>query len=286
MSYHLYADDTQVYVVSEMDNIDHQMQRLEAAISDIKDWMQNNMLKLNTKKTELLLISNKNQLDALVNKSLLVGQDRIQPSERARNIGVTFDSTFSMVPHINAMTSSLNYHLRNISRIRKFLAERAAETLIHSLITSRLDYANALLMHVPACHLRPLQRAQNTAARIITRTQRTEHITPVLQALHWLPVEARIQFKILTLTFKALHNMAPDYLADLLELRTTSRELRSTDTGLLALRPYRTERYGGRAFSVNAPITWNLLPCELRTCENFNVFKIKLKTHLFILYYQ
>ncbi len=80
--------------------------------------------------------------------------------------------------------------------------------------------------------LNKLQVVQNSAARILTRTRMRDHITPVLESLHWLPVSFRVDFKILMLTYKALHGLAPQYLSELLIPYTPTRDLRSSETGL------------------------------------------------------
>ena len=279
--YHLYADDTQLYAISELEDLGDTISHTERAISKVKDWMNANLLKLNTNKTEFLVITNKYQLERVKTTTLKVADDAIQASSSARNIGVIFDSSLSMIPHINIMTSSLNYHLRNISRIRNCLTRNATETLVHALISSRLDYANNLLSNIPACRLKPLQRAQNSAARIVTYTPRSAHITPVLKSLHWLPVEARIIYKTAALTFKALNGLAPVYLSELISKYLPSRDLRSSDQSLLTVRSFNTQKYGRRAFSVSAPILWNSLPEDVRSARNYELFKKKLKTFLF-----
>lgn len=284
ISFHLYADDTQLYFTSEIEDLDDQINHAERTIEMVKAWMESNMLKLNATKTEFLVISTKYHLDRLRETELKFGEDIIQPSAKARNIGVTFDPTLSMVQHINTMSSCLNYHLRNIARIRKLITRSAAEKVVHALISSRLDYCNGLLQNLPASRLRPLQMAQNTAARIITLTPRSDHITPVLMALHWLPVQARISYKTATMTFKALHGLTPDYVSDMLAPYTTIRPLRSSNTALLQTAPYSTT-HGKRAFSVAAPILWNALPEEIRQCDSYETFKSKLKTLLFNQFY-
>lgn len=243
--------------------------------------MTHNMLKLNTSKTELIVIANKQDLTKLKNTTLNIGDDTITPTPAARNIGVTMDSALTMVPHIKSCARSANYHLRNIGRVRKFLTTFATEQLVHALVTSRLDYANSMLINIPACHLQKLQLVQNTAARIITRTPKTAHMTPVLQSLHWLPIEQRIIYKVVLLTFKALHHMSPNYIEDMLVPYTPSRTLRSSHMGLLVIPSTRTKTYGTRAFSVAAPTLWNALPSELKLCQSLPAFKTLLKTHLF-----
>ncbi len=84
-----------------------------------------------------------------------------------------------------------------------------AEILIHAFMTLRLDYCNALLGCCSACLINKLWLVQNAAARVLTRTRKYDHISPVLSALHWLPVKHRIYFKILLITYKALNGLAP-----------------------------------------------------------------------------
>ena len=127
------------------------------------------------------------------------------------------------------------YHLRNIARIRNCLSQDNAETLVHAFVSSKLDFCNALLYGLPKSVIDKLQYVQNCAARLVTRTWSSEHITPFLRRLHWLPVKQRITYKILLLTYKALNGMAPRYIADLLQPHTPTRQLRSFSKNLLVI---------------------------------------------------
>ena len=109
----------------------------------------------------------------------------------------------SMLPNVNNVCKSAFYHLRTISRIRKYLSTQTTEILIHAFVTSKLDHCNYLLYTVPKNVIKKPQSVQNAAARLITRSRKCDHITPILFDLHWLPVSERIKFKILLLTFKA-----------------------------------------------------------------------------------
>ncbi|XP_070800657.1 uncharacterized protein, partial [Pituophis catenifer annectens] len=153
------------------------------------------------------------------------------------------------------------------------------------LVTSRLDYCNALYMGLPLRSTRRLQLVQNAAARVVTGAAWRSHVTPLLRELHWLPVVFRVRFKVLVITFKALHGIGPSYLRDRLLLPTTShRPVRSHREGLLGVpsaRQCRLVTPRGRAFSVGAPTLWNQLPPEIRRIQDLSAFRRALKTHLF-----
>ena len=107
--------------------------------------------------------------------------------------------------------------LRKLAGMRKDLTKEAAEVLVHSFISNRLDYCNSLYYGLPQYLIDKLQYVQNSAARLICGSYKYDHITPILFSLHWLPVYLRIQYKINLITFKALNNMAPRYIKDMLE---------------------------------------------------------------------
>ena len=111
--------------------------------------------------------------------------------------------------------------------IREYLTVDAAQLLVHDLATSKLDYCNSLLYGLPKCLINQLQRVQNAAARVVTVSSKFCHFTPVLKNLHWLSIDLRIEFKILIITYKALHGFAPTYIKDLLKNYHPPRDLRS-----------------------------------------------------------
>ena len=173
--------------------------------------MSINRLKLNKDKTELLyLFSKYNPQQSL--PPLRFGTDIIKPSPHARNIGAIFDTTMSMFPHVNNVCKSTFYHLCTVSHIRKYLSTQTTEILIHAFVTSKLDHCNSLLYNVPKNVIKELQSVQKAAARLITRSRKCHHITPIPLDLHWLPVSERIKFKTLLLTFKARHQQSPTYV--------------------------------------------------------------------------
>ena len=182
--------------------------------------------------------------------------------------------------HIKNVCKSTYFHIRNLYEIRKILDQDTASLLVHALITSRLDNGNSLLYGITDKQINKLQRVQNAAARMLTRTRKFDHITPVLQRLHWLPIKFRIQFKVILLTWKAFHDKAPIYINELVHFHNPSRHLRSSDKRLLSV-PRTFSSYGDRAFYACAPKLWNSLPSNLRFCNSLDVFK----NHLFKIAY-
>ena len=120
--------------------------------------------------------------------SITIGNTVIRPSLSARNLGVTFDSAMTMYNsnHISSICKTLNFHLRNLSRVRIFIDETTCHHAIRALVTSRLDYANSLLMGSSGKEISCLQRLQSRASKL--------HVSPLLEQLHWLPVHKHIDF--------------------------------------------------------------------------------------------
>ena len=105
-----------------------------------------------------------------------------------------------------------------------------------------------------------------------------DHVTPLLVHLHWLPVKARIDYKLAVLCHKCLHNRAPPYLSSLLDMYKPSRKLRSSDQKLLCVPKIKTRGFGERAFTYYAPCVWNSIPLSIRDLNDEKKFKSELKT--------
>ena len=276
VSYHSYADDTQLYISVPAD--DHSpVNELIKCITDIKQWMAENFLQLNENKTEILLVGPKPLRHHI--HSLLIPLS-IEPSEHVKNLGVILDPDLSFHKQISNISKTAFYHLRIISKVRPLLSQSDAEKLVHAFISNRLDYCNALFAGLSKQVLNKLQLIQNAAARVLTKTKKFDHITPILSYLHWLPVKQRIDFKILLTVFKSINGLAPPYIASMLTEYTPDRSLRSSNQGLLNI-PRINSKSAYGAFSHYGPTLWNSLPHELRSATTVSSFKSKLKTYLF-----
>ena len=284
---HLYADDTQLHRVFNPRTPgaqDAAAFTLMQVIDKTRSWMTCNKLKLNEEKTEVLTLTSKHKTP-IWPVTLQLGTAMVESKPKVRDLGVTLDSNMTMEDHVNSVCRSAYAQIASISHIRRYLTPEATKSLVHALVTSRLDYCNSLLYGLPKVLLNKLQRVQNVGARLVTKTPRHQHITPVLKELHWLPVDKRIHFKILMHTFRSIHGDAPTYLQDQIQLYRPTRQLRSANDTLLVPPKAKTVSYGERSFKYAAPQLWNNLPSHVRNVPNLNIFRKVLKTHLFSLVY-
>ncbi len=198
VSFHCYADDTQIYISSRPSET-HQIEKLTECIIDIKNWMTSNFLLLNSEKTEVLIIGPKNPICNNLEHYLTLDGCSVKSSSSVKNLGVLFYSNLSFESHVSSICKAALFHLKNISKLRPMLSTSNAEMLIHAFMTSRLDYCNALLRGCSARLINKLQLVQNAAATVLTRTRKYDHTSLVLSTLHWLPIKHRIDFNILLL---------------------------------------------------------------------------------------
>lgn len=282
-----YADDEQL-ILSFKPQLPASQTRavgkMEKCIDDIRSFLNKNKLCNNSDKTEFLLVGTAQQMNNLNISSIKVDGVTINPVTDVRNLGVIFDKHMSMEKQISKMCRNAYFNIRNISKIKNNLDIDDIKTVVNALVTPHLDYGNSLLSGISKKLAHKLQVAQNSAARLILNIGRFDSITQHRKNLHWLPILARIQFKILTLVWKTLNNQAPDYLVNLIKLRSSSHNLRNKFQ-LDIPKIKNQNNLATKAFSWNAPKLWNELPADLKCKTSLNTFKNSLKTYLFRKFY-
>ncbi|XP_072050376.1 uncharacterized protein [Amphiura filiformis] len=282
--FHIYADDTQIYISFDP-RVDGACQlalkKLQSCVSEIKQWMTLNKLQLNEAKTEFFVAVSSGFAARLNNITLTLGNVTITPTKSLRSLGIVFDPPLSMKVQISSIIKCVSYHLRNLSRIRRYLTQDACKLAVQSLIFSRIDYGNALLYGANEGDLTRLQRLQNRAARLIMLVGRDHPSAPLLRLLHWLPVRERIKFKLLVYVFKCIHSQSPSYLQELISVKTSAYATRSSKDKTLLSQPKTKTRTGDHSFESCAPRLWNTLPRDIRETGTLQLFKANLKTYLF-----
>ena len=237
-------------------------------------------------KTEFLVVGSEHNLRSYCpDLTLNVDTTEIKPVSSVRNLGVFMDSDGSMASQVGGLCRTLNYQLRNIARIRKYLDQDSCHHIVRSFILSRLDYGNSLLAGCTNVQYNKLQRIQNRAARLICGAKRREHISPYLARLHWLPVRQRVNFKLLVYIYQCLSGSSPSYLSSdivLHNIQSSSHHYLRSLADQTRLHIPKTHRSAGdKAFFVFGPRLWNMLPIDIREAGSLTVFKKLLKTYLF-----
>ena len=156
------------------------------------------------------------------------------PAVSPRNLGVTFDNNKTFIQHISQTCRCCFYHIRNLSRNRRYTSFDVAKTIATALVRSRLDYCNSRYHNIALVDILKFQRVQNCLARVVNRSPRLSHSVPLRKSLHWPPVQHRIIFKICTITYQALSSNQPAYLYSLLTPARQPGYLRSSNSNLLS----------------------------------------------------
>ena len=272
-----YADDHQL---RKKFHLVLQYQVLTSGIDNIftkaETWMIEFFLKINCSKTQIMVVAPESVKQKIIINGIFIGTECIRFVEEGKNLGVYLDSVLSFDSHINKVVKGCHSTLRQISRVRKFFTEHDLQILISSLVLSRIDCNNVLYYNLKASNIRKLQTVQNCAARIVCRVNRFDRVSSnsLTKKLHWLKVNERILYKILVLVHKCINRKAPNVLIASFTLSERSRCNRLVTKSF-------NSAFGERAFTVCGPKLWNSLPAYLRTIENINTFKEKLKTYLF-----
>ena len=183
------------------------------------------------------------------------------------------DKFLTLEPFINSTVALCYKQLKDISSIRNLIEKKHAEMLVHSVISSRLDYCNSLFYGLKKSVIERLQKVQNAAARVVLKLRKRDPIRQEMSNLHWLRITERILFKVIVMTFKCINNMAPVELSSLITFHSVEN---------CTLRYMFLESvHGRRSFRYAAPRLWNALPITIRKLTVLSNFKSKVKHLLF-----
>ena len=280
VQYHQYADDTQLYVAvkSHAD-----IKKLEQCTIAVRDWFTTNGMLLNPDKSEALLIARKTNAQQFAGGvGVCVAGSDITFAVQLKSLGVTLDRSLSFDQHVGNIVKSSNYNIRSLRYIRPILDKTVANTIACIIVSTRLDYCNALLYNTSAKNIQRLQRVQNTLARVVAGTKRRDHVRPVLRDLHWLPVTQRIEYKVALVTHKVLSTRQPHYLHSLVTEYNPARHLRSQGQRLLARPSGLTSAMTSRSFTRAAEAVWNSLSETVRKVDSDYGFKKLLKNYCLV----
>ena len=276
-NFHAYVDDNQFYV--NCTTPEESIATINIISNAIENFLTAHKLKINMSKTEIIVFS-PSRNSPLHDLNIKLNNHEIKSKSAVRNLGVTFDSKMSFEVQISNVCKACNLKLIQIAKNRKCFDDNSIKKLVEAVVLSKLNFACTLYSGLPNKLLNKLQKIQNFAARVITKTPKYAHITPVLKTLKWLPIREFIKYRLLTITYQCIYHEAPQYLKDILTLYNPPRCLRSTENHLLNI-PAIKSTFGMKSFSFQASTLWNSIPTRLKLLNNVPSFKKALKEYLF-----
>jgi len=280
---HQYADDSQIYGSCRPLAVSTMSSTVSQCVDSLSSWMCSNRLQLNADKTEVMWRTSTRKLSQRPSSSLLVAGALVQPVDAVRDLGVYIDCDLGASTHVRRTVSRCFAALRQLRNLRRYITNECLLSLVVSLVHTRLNYGNFVLVGLPAYQQRQLESVLNAAARLLYQLRRYDHITDALETLHWLRLPERVGFKVAVMAFRVLHGLAPPYLSQLTRVADLPgrRRLRSSSSQLLQVPPFHRSTVGRRSFPVAASVLWNSLPLDIQSLPSLPIFRQQLKTFLF-----
>ena len=209
--------------------------------------MIENKLQLSDEKTKCLLMRPNKCTQHLSCTSLSFGHNVISFSTTAKKLGFFFTYDMRIDTHVQYICRKADIDTRRINSIRHPLIIDATKILLSSFVLQKLDYCNSLFHGSQMYMLEGLQKILSSTARLIFQCRKQNHISPLLVSLHWLPINARIEYKLSVICHSFSLGLSPIYLSDLLSVYTPKRNLRSySDNRILCIPKQQTKTFGHR----------------------------------------
>ena len=228
------------------------MRDLESCAERIKNWMDGNRLNMNNSKTEFIMFGSNKMLTKCITADMNINGTRVNKQKVIRYLGVWMDELLSFKYHVKMKCKSAMFNLVQIKRFRPSLTVEAANILVMGLVISHLDYAKSILIGVLDVTIKQLQCVQNIAVKVVLQADKYASPKECMNNLHWLPVHKGVEYKLLTLVYKCIRGIAPDYLQELLKKHVPIRPgLCSGNSSTKLVVPRVTRHtFAARSFSV------------------------------------
>ncbi|CAK1591293.1 unnamed protein product [Parnassius mnemosyne] len=283
-SYHLYADDLQIYTHVSPSELHVAITTINSDLEQISDWAKTYGLKINPLKTQVIVIGSSNMIGKsnLSQAPQVVFDGNFIPlSEKVKDLGIYIDSNLSWGPQIQEVSRKLFAAARSLNRLRNFLPTATKIALAQSLLLPILDYADVSYLDLTEKQLDKLERLQNFCIRFIFGLRKYDHVSCFRNKLKWLPIRLRRNAHILSLLYNVLFNPSyPSYLKDRFEFLhySHSKVLRSSENFTLKM-PAHNTKFLDRSFTIQAVRLWNALPLSVRRAQSLSVFQKLVHNH-------
>ena len=275
----IFADDTTIHAASK--NPDTLCSKLQHSSDGFNDWCKVNNMFINTNKTFSMNIGSKHSLKNNPPLDVKVDNSIIVKTNEQKLLGVYIDETLSWDKQVDVICKTVSRKITLLKLLSKYIDQNGLKLYYNSYILPNLDYGSILWGHSKRSHVDRITKLQKRAARIILKADSMMPSQTMFSKLNWLPFSKRVEYNICVMVFKALNNLTPDYVSQLIVKQSDyhNRTLRSTSNDLLHI-PRSHSSYLDHSFSVKGPTLWNSLPSNIRQLSSLNTFKTSLKSYL------
>ena len=190
----------------------------------------------------------------------------------AKDLGIILDSNLNFNDHVTSLSSSLLSTLCQVNRVRHLFSREILNTILNSLVFSKLFYCSTVWSGTSKDNVHKLQLLQNFAARILTNTKKFDHISPILNELGWLTIEELLNLRDVIMIYKCINGLAPNYLSSKLYKRSDTHAYNTRLKEHFSLPLCRTS-IAQRNFYYRALKSWNKLSVATRNSSSLAQFK-------------
>ena len=276
-----YADDTQFLHADTVNNLEDLLSKTVETLRNVKQYFLRNGLMLNSKKTQCILIGNRQLLSQIPPNTIIdCDGDIIYPSTHVKNLGVYIDKYMLFDVHINELTKKVMGTLMFINRISHNFNKSTRIIVVQSLVLNLINYCIDIWGSTNETLLHNVQKIQNFAAKVAVGCSRKyDHVTPIIKELKWLKIKQKHTLDICTTVYKAVNGFYPNWYLKFPTVRenTTVSNTRQLDN--LYVSRARTD-CGARAITILGPKLWSALPTSVTKSESIHTFKSKVSKFL------
>ena len=282
--YHLYADDTQIYISGKPCNIMNLIHKINRDLESISEFSINNCLKLNEGKSVYIVIGSKNALAKLNDVNLppvIINNKPIVREKVVKNLGVLLDENLSWDSEINKCISNGYFKLKQAYRFKNFLTVDSKKLIVQSYILSQFNYSSIILQNITKTQIDKLQKFQNCCVRFILNLRKFDHISHCYVQLKMLKMSDSRMLQSLTLMHKICTGMAPQYLSEKIVLQGQHHRHLTRNRNNLNIARFATN-YGRNRFFNCIGNQYNHVKntLDLSGTSSINVFKTRFKKYL------
>ena len=278
----MYADDTSIsYSSKNMEDIN---QTLSSELGHLKQWLQGNKLSLNVLKTQALVVGSKPNIKKITENvvdtpQFLIGDAQVENVDQTKYLGVIIDKNLNWAEHIKSVRTKVSRGIGFLKYSRKFLPRNTLSKMYRGIVEPHFRYCCSVWGNCGVTRLQTLQKLQNRAARIVTRSNFDSSAKPLIHNLKWPTISDIIRSETATIMYKSLNGLAPKYLSKRFVKNSTRniRQLRNTETDLML--PLRKTSNGQRGISFRGSKLWNQLDYDIKNAPSLATFKRRLKEH-------